>query len=66
MIPLAILSILLAYTSAETEDIVKEELAVAVDLALQRASAFGFSGAVLIALEGEVILSKGYGWADRS
>ncbi|MCI0606885.1 beta-lactamase family protein, partial [bacterium] len=34
--------------------------------ALQRASAFGFSGAVLIALEGEVILSKGYGWADRS
>jgi CubicO group peptidase (beta-lactamase class C family) len=41
------------------------ELARALDDYLTRASAFGFSGAVLLAEKGEVVLQKGYGLADR-
>ncbi|HEX4158773.1 MAG TPA: serine hydrolase domain-containing protein [Rhizomicrobium sp.] len=37
-----------------------------VDAYLQRLAGFGYSGAVLIALNGKIILEKGYGLADRS
>lgn len=33
---------------------------------LRRAEAFGFSGALLVEKDGKIILSKGYGWADRA
>jgi CubicO group peptidase (beta-lactamase class C family) len=33
---------------------------------LKRVEAFGFSGALLVEKDGEIILSKGYGWADRA
>ncbi|HEX9928904.1 MAG TPA: serine hydrolase domain-containing protein [Pyrinomonadaceae bacterium] len=32
---------------------------------LRRATANGFSGAVLVAKDGKIILRKGYGWADQ-
>jgi CubicO group peptidase (beta-lactamase class C family) len=41
------------------------ELARTLDDYLTRASAFGFSGAVLLAEQGEVVLKRGYGLADR-
>lgn len=36
-----------------------------IDFYLESSEINGFSGAVLVAKEGEIILSKGYGWADR-
>lgn len=41
------------------------DLAQRVDDYLQRCGAFGFSGSVLIAVDDGVVLSKGYGVADR-
>src|SRR6516225_1512863 len=37
----------------------------AIDSHLRRLAAFGYSGAILVALDGKVILRKGYGFADR-
>src|SRR5688572_9516391 len=37
-----------------------------IDTALTRLEVFGYSGAVLVSKDGEVILRKAYGWADRS
>ena len=36
-----------------------------VDEYLRRATANGFSGAVLVAKGGEILSRKGYGWADK-
>ena len=36
-----------------------------IDAYLETSETNGFSGVVLVAKQGEVILSKGYGWADR-
>lgn len=36
-----------------------------IDAYLEASETNGFSGVVLVAKHGEVILSKGYGWADR-
>src|SRR5688572_28264991 len=41
------------------------DLAQRVDDYLQRCGAFGFSGSVLVAVDDGVVLSKGYGVADR-
>ncbi|MFD2824633.1 serine hydrolase [Lacinutrix iliipiscaria] len=42
-----------------------KELFNRVDSYLESSANNGFSGVVLVAKKGEVILSKGYGWADR-
>jgi CubicO group peptidase (beta-lactamase class C family) len=47
-------------TSTETED-----LALRIDTYLTQSTENGFSGSALVAVEGQIILSKGYGWADR-
>jgi CubicO group peptidase (beta-lactamase class C family) len=44
---------------------VRGSLGTRIDQHLNRAARFGFAGAVLIARDGEVILHKGYGLADR-
>jgi CubicO group peptidase (beta-lactamase class C family) len=49
-------------TSAET---VSGELGAQAHEYLSRANAFGFAGAVLIAKDGQVILQRGYGLANR-
>ncbi|MEI6670049.1 MAG: serine hydrolase domain-containing protein [Acidobacteriota bacterium] len=48
-----------------TGAIVNGEVANRVDQYLTRLVPYGFSGAVLVAKNGEVILKKGYGLADR-
>ncbi len=55
-----------AFRSVSGESLVRGDMASAIDMALQRASMFGFSGAVLLAYKGEIILQKGYGFADRA
>jgi CubicO group peptidase (beta-lactamase class C family) len=45
---------------------VRQELAAKLDDYLTRSAAFGFSGAVLVVRNGELVLCKGYGIADRS
>ncbi len=42
-----------------------DELARRLDDYLARLERFGFSGAVLAAKKDEIILNKGYGWADK-
>ncbi len=36
-----------------------------IDSYLEESEKNGFSGAVLVSIKGEIILAKGYGWADR-
>ncbi|MFC2165037.1 serine hydrolase domain-containing protein [Acidobacteriota bacterium] len=50
----------------ESPDIVKGNVGKKLDDYLTRITPFGFSGALLVAQEGEVILNKGYGEAIRS
>jgi len=43
----------------------KNNLGETLDEYLRRATANGFSGAVLVAKDGKIVLRKGYGWADK-
>jgi len=52
--------------SAWESDVVTGQVGARVDGYLTRLSAFGFSGAVLVARDGQVVLSKGYGMANRA
>ena len=45
--------------------VVTGELGARLDTYLRRLAPFGFSGGVLVAKEGEVVLNNGYGMADR-
>jgi CubicO group peptidase (beta-lactamase class C family) len=52
--------------AATSADVVAGEIGARVDDYLTRLVPHGFSGAVLVARNGEVLLKKGYGLADRS
>lgn len=55
------------YNEIRLEDeIVRGELATKIDRYLSRITPFGFSGALLVAKGGKIILNKGYGLAIRS
>ena len=43
-----------------------DDLASKMESYLEAAAAFGFSGSVLMAVDGKVLVNKGYGMADRS
>ena len=47
-------------------DVDRGELVAKLDEYLTRITPFGFSGAVLVAKDGEIVLNKGYGMAVRS
>ena len=49
---------------ANGEEIVKGELGKKLDHYLTRITPFGFSGALLVAKDGEIVLNKGYGMAN--
>jgi CubicO group peptidase (beta-lactamase class C family) len=51
---------------AEDRPIVRGILGAALDTALTRLDVLGYSGAVLVARDDEIILRKAYGWADRA
>jgi CubicO group peptidase (beta-lactamase class C family) len=62
----AIIALAVAATvSAAGSEIVTGPVGARVDAYLTRLSAFGFSGAALVATGGQVVLSKGYGMANR-
>ncbi len=50
---------------AET-DVVRGDLSEELDTYMTRLTAQGFSGGLLVAKDGEIVLSKGYGMADRA
>ena len=54
------------FSSSSGMEIVKGELGAKIDEYLTRITPYGFSGAALVAKDGEVILNKGYGMAIRS
>lgn len=62
---LPLLTLTHATAPPPASDIVKGETGARVDDYLTRLVPHGFSGAVLIARDGEVVLKKGYGLADR-
>jgi CubicO group peptidase (beta-lactamase class C family) len=37
-----------------------------LDSYLKSVEAYGFSGALIVEKDGKIVLSKGYGWADRA
>lgn len=54
-----------APAAPDTAAVVAGELGRRLDAYLTRAEAFGFAAAVLVAKDGELVLRKGYGEADR-
>jgi CubicO group peptidase (beta-lactamase class C family) len=52
--------------TADDEAVVEGELGARLDHYLTQITPFGFSGAVLVASDGEVVLNKGYGMAVKS
>lgn len=42
-----------------------ERIKTRIDHYLNTSVENGYSGSVLVAQDGEILLSKGYGWADR-
>ncbi|MBN1940249.1 MAG: beta-lactamase family protein [Candidatus Aminicenantes bacterium] len=54
-----------AFSRPLSEETVAGELGQTLDRYMKRAEANGYSGSVLAARGEEVILAKGYGWADR-
>lgn len=52
--------------SLQNDAVVRGRLGTTLDAFLTQSAAEGFSGAVLVAKNGEVILQKGYGLADRA
>src|ERR1043166_6912962 len=47
-----------------TQTLSAKSLSVALEDYFQKAAGLGFSGAVLVEKDGNVLLRKGYGWAD--
>jgi CubicO group peptidase (beta-lactamase class C family) len=60
------LSMLALASACGAQDIVKPPLGAQLDSALTRAAGDGFSGVALVAKDGKIILSKGYGMANRA
>lgn len=56
----------MSHITAQVSEIVNGDLGKKLDGYFTRAEAFGFSGAILVEKEGEIVLKKGYGWADVS
>jgi CubicO group peptidase (beta-lactamase class C family) len=54
-----------AKNSGPPKGVVNGEIGVKLDRLLTRYAMYGFSGAVLAAKDGKIILSRGYGLADR-
>jgi CubicO group peptidase (beta-lactamase class C family) len=60
-----VVALVVAAAGAAGAQVVRGEVAARVDTYLTRLVPYGFSGAVLVAKDGQVILEKGYGLADR-
>ncbi|MEX2016407.1 MAG: serine hydrolase domain-containing protein, partial [Candidatus Hydrogenedentales bacterium] len=59
-------TLLLSSTAvAQHEEIVRGDVGATLDAVYEAAEADGFAGAVLIARDGEILLQKGYGLANR-
>jgi len=54
------------FPCSQDSTIVKGDLGLRLDMYLTRITPFGFSGALLVARNGEIVLNKGYGMAVRS
>lgn len=52
-------------TNTRETTIITDELGVKLDEYLNRITAYGFAGTILFAKDGEIILNKGYGLADK-
>lgn len=60
-----VVALVVAAAGTVGAQVVRGEIAARVDTYLTRLVPYGFSGAVLVAKDGQVILEKGYGLADR-
>jgi len=62
-----VLTVSLAITSATPgADVVQGDVGTRLDAYLTRLVPFGWSGSVLVARDGEIVLNKGYGLANRA
>jgi CubicO group peptidase (beta-lactamase class C family) len=60
------LSLVFSYTLLAQGELKGDNLAFKIDNYLGKSVQNGYSGSVLVAKEGKIVFSKGYGWADRS
>lgn len=60
------LTLFFNYTIQAQKNLDGATLELQIDNYLSQSVANGYSGSVLVAQNGEILLSKGYGWADRS
>ena len=60
------ISLLSVATTAHAANIVRTPAGEAIDHYLTRLAAFGISGALYVAKDGQTIVQKGYGVANRS
>lgn len=51
--------------NAKNGETIQGAIGATLDDYLKRVEAFGFSGALIVEKDDKIILSKGYGWADR-
>jgi len=65
LVPLFIMALFSLDMYSQRAEVETGNLEKSIDEYLSRTVPFGFSGAVLVAREGEIILNKGYGYADR-
>lgn len=63
---LSILLLLVLIPSGARAEVVKGPLGTSLDRYLTELTRFGYSGSVVVAQHGEVVLNKGYGLADRA
>ena len=54
----------LAASPARAEEVVEGELGRQLDAQMTRSAAEGFSGVLLVARDGRIVIAKGYGYAD--
>jgi CubicO group peptidase (beta-lactamase class C family) len=62
---LCLIFLLFTYSNAQTVS-AENNTGATLDEYLRRATANGFSGAVLVAKDGRILLRKGYGWSDKT
>jgi CubicO group peptidase (beta-lactamase class C family) len=60
------LVLVLYINGAAQNHVISESIKAKIDNYLNSCVKNGYSGSVLVAKEGEILLSKGYGWADRN
>ena len=65
LITLVLIQFLIGISTVFGQEVKNNELKAKIDTYINASSENGYAASVLVAKQGEIILSKGYGWSDR-